>query len=107
MDNLAILREIFGKRLVVTIDEVAPILGWHPQSIRNAIARGTWQIRVLRLGGSPCMTVVDVAAHLNGDQSPLAPTPAVAVDRPATQPKREPGRPKKSKLGAGGSHGRA
>lgn len=116
MSNLKLLQDIFGRRLVVTVDEAAPLLGWHPQSIRNSIAGGRWQIRVRRLGGRLCMSLVDIAAWLDdnqaaGGQAAAEPSVAARAPRPqlhnlASQPeqqKRKPGRPKKCPgLGEGG-----
>lgn len=101
MGHLDLLRELFGLRLIVTIDEAAPLLGWHPQSIRNAIAQGRWQIRVVRLGGRQGMTVVDLAAHLDGDPSPSAPTPKAAPRTPRQQRRKPATPPVQQKRGAG------
>lgn len=98
MGHLDLLRELFGARLIVTIDEAAPLLGWHPQSIRNAISQGRWQIRVVRLGGRQGMTVVDLATYLDGAPITAAPTPAAAPykssakkNKPATPPVKQKG----------------
>lgn len=94
MGHLDLLRELFGSRLIVTIDEAAPLLGWRPQSIRNAISQGRWQIRVVRLGGRRYMTLVDIAAWLDSAPSPLAtpaPTPKAAPRAP--RPRQQWGKP--------------
>jgi hypothetical protein len=110
MGHLEILREEFGKRLLVSIDEAAAVLGWHPQSVRNAISTGRWQLPIRRLGGKLCVSLVDLADWLDsGKGTPASAPAAVAKENPAkrrnqvapapapaaTPEKRKPGRPRK------------
>lgn len=95
MGHLDILREAFGDRLVVSIAEAAALLGWHPQSIRNAISKGRWPTPTVKVGGKVSITVASLAALTGGTMEAAQPA------KPTTQPpkqKRGPGRPPKKNL---------
>lgn len=99
MGHLDFFVQHFGGRLVVGLMEVAPLIGWHPQTIRNQLSRGRCDIPIRKVGGKLMISIVDLAGWLDSTQSPQT-TPTAAPTLPPTPAaKRKPGRPKKSSAG--------
>lgn len=97
MSNLDLLLQATGGEILVTFEQASSILGFSPQALRNQHTRGNFPIRTVKLGGARRISVVDIAAYLDGT------APPVSDEKPPQLLKRRRGRPRKT---AGeGNHG--
>ena len=63
-ETLKELKEIFGKKILLTPEDLISIFGWRKQSIYNMISGNTFPLPVKKLGKNVFVNIIDLAHYL-------------------------------------------
>lgn len=63
-ETLKELKEVFGKKILLTPEDLMSIFGWRKQSIYNMISGNTFPLPIKKLGKNVFVNIIDLAQYL-------------------------------------------